>query len=125
MEIWHILITFAIAMRETTSKRYYKISEVSDMTGVVSSTLRFWESQFPILSPHRNDKGTRFYTPDDIETVRIIKYLGHDKGLKIEAAKEELRINRDGVKRKADALRRLGIVRDRIQELIDSLHKLR
>ena len=57
--------------------------------------------------------------------MRIIKYLVHDKGLKIEAAKEELRINRDGVKRKADALRRLGIVRDRIQELIDSLHKLR
>lgn len=112
-------------MRETTSKRYYKISEVSDMTGVVASTLRFWESQFPGLEPHRNDKGTRFYTPDDIETVRIIKYLLHDKGLKIEAAKEEMRINRDGVTRKTEALRRLTNVRDRLQEIIDSLHKLR
>ena len=123
MDFCHFLITFAYM--DTTSKRYYKISEVSEMTGVVASTLRFWESQFPILAPHRNDKGTRFYTPGDIETVRIIKYLVHDKGLKIEAAKEEMRINRDGVTRKAEALRRLTGVRDRIQELIDSLHKLR
>lgn len=112
-------------MKESTSKRYYKISEVVDMTGVVASTLRFWETQFPILTPKRNDKGTRFYTPADIDTVMMIKYLLHDKGLKIEAAREELRINRHGVTRKAEALRRLGSVRDRLQTLIDSLHKLR
>lgn len=112
-------------MKESTSKRYYKISEVADMTGVVASTLRFWETQFPILSPRRNDGGTRFYSPADIDTVRMIKFLLHDKGLRIEAAKEELRINRDGIIRKAEALRRLGGVRDRLQTLIDSLHKLR
>lgn len=112
-------------MKESTSKRYYKISEVVDMTGVVASTLRFWETQFSILSPKRNDRGTRFYTPADIDTVNMIKYLLHDKGLKIEAAREELRINRDGINRKAEALRRLGVVRDRLQTLIDSLHKLR
>lgn len=76
-------------MKESTSKRYYKISEVVDMTGVVASTLRFWETQFSILSPKRNDRGTRFYTPADIDTVNMIKYLLHDKGLKIEAAREE------------------------------------
>lgn len=95
------------------------------MTGVVASTLRFWESQFTQLSPRRNDRGTRFYTPADIDTVRMIKYLLHDKGLKIEAAREEMRINRDGITRKAEALHRLGTVRDRLQTLIDSLHKLR
>ena len=56
-------------MKESTSKRYYKISEVVDMTGVVASTLRFWETQFSILSPKRNDRGTRFYTPADIDTI--------------------------------------------------------
>ena len=76
-------------MKESTSKRYYKISEVVDMTGVVASTLRFWETQFSILSPKRNDRGTRFYTPADIDTINMIKYLLHDKGLKIEAAREE------------------------------------
>lgn len=112
-------------MKESTSKRYYKISEVVEMTGVVASTLRFWETQFTQLSPKRNDRGTRFYTPADIDTVRMIKYLLHDKGLKIEAAKDELKINRDGITRKAEALRRLGDVRDKLQTMIDSLHKLR
>ena len=95
------------------------------MTGVAASALRFWESQFAILSPKRNEGGTRFYTPADVNAVRMIKYLLHEKGLKIEAAKEELKINRDGITRKADALRRLGEVRDRLQTIIDSLHKLR
>ena len=60
-----------------------------------------------------------------VQTCALPIYLLHDKGLKIEAAREELRINRDGITRKAEALRRLGVVRDRLQTLIDSLHKLR
>lgn len=112
-------------MKDSTNKRYYKISEVVDITGIVASTLRFWESQFSELSPKRNDKGTRFYTPEDIERVKMIKFLLHDKGLKIEAAKEELKVNRDGVTRKSEAIHNLINVRDSIQALIDSLHKLR
>ena len=49
----------------------------------------------------------------------------HDKGLKIEAALEQIKISRDGVSRKAEALNRLTQVRDKIQGLITSLHKLR
>lgn len=112
-------------MAQTTSKKYYKISEVAEMIDVAPSTLRFWESQFNVLKPRRNDKGTRYYTPGDIDNARMIKYLVHDKGLKIEAALEEIRINRDGISRKAAALKRLTDVRDRIQAVIDSLHKLR
>ena len=55
----------------------------------------------------------------------MIKYLVHDKGLKIEAALEQIRVNKDGVSRKAEALNRLSDVRNRLQDLIDSLHKLR
>ncbi|WP_297058878.1 MerR family transcriptional regulator [uncultured Duncaniella sp.] len=112
-------------MEQITSKRYYKISEVAEMIGVAASTLRFWETQFPILKPRRNDRGTRFYTPTDLENARMIKFLVHDKGLKIEAALEQIKISRDGVSRKAEALNRLTQVRDKIQGLITSLHKLR
>ena len=112
-------------MEQITSKRYYKISEVAEMIGVAASTLRFWETQFPILNPRRNDRGTRFYTPTDLENARMIKFLVHDKGLKIEAALEQIKISRDGVSRKAEALNRLTQVRDKIQGLITSLHKLR
>lgn len=110
---------------DNTSKKYYKISEVSEMTGLPMSTLRFWESQFPAISPRRNDRGTRFYTPRDIEVIRMVSYLVKDKGMKLEAAQEEMKRNRDGVARRFEAIEGLRNVRNRLQELIDSLHHLR
>lgn len=112
-------------MESSTSKSYYKISEVVEMVGVPASTLRFWEGQFSILKPHRNAKGTRYYTPADVEHARMIKFLLHDKGLRIEAAQEEIKINRDGISRKAEAIKKLTDIRNNLQELVDSLHKLR
>ncbi len=110
---------------DNTNKKYYKISEVSEITGLPMSTLRFWESQFPAINPHRNDRGTRFYTPRDIETIRMVSYLVKDKGMKLEAAQEEMKRNRDGVAKRFEAIEGLRNVRDRLQELIDSLHHLR
>ena len=52
-------------------KRYYSISEVADMFKVNQSHLRFLERQFPQLSPKRSAKGTRFYTKDDIQVIRL------------------------------------------------------
>lgn len=112
-------------MPESTHKLYYRISEVADMTGVTASTLRFWETQFPQLKASRSGGGTRRYSAADIETVRMIKFLVHDRGLKIEAAQAEMKLNRDGVVKKADAIRRLTQVRDSLQQLIDSLHSMR
>lgn len=110
---------------DNTNKKYYKISEVSEITGLPMSTLRFWESQFPTINPRRNDRGTRFYTPRDIETIRMVSYLVKDKGMKLEAAQEEMKRNRDGVAKRFEAIEGLRNVRDRLQELIDSLHHLR
>lgn len=110
---------------DNTNKKYYKISEVSEITGLPMSTLRFWESQFPTINPRRNDRGTRFYTPHDIETIRMVSYLVKDKGMKLEAAQEEMKRNRDGVAKRFEAIEGLRNVRDRLQELIDSLHHLR
>ena len=56
-------------------KKFYKIGEVAELTGLPVSTLRFWEQQFTIIKPRRNDRGTRFYTPDDVERIRMIHYL--------------------------------------------------
>ena len=109
----------------STDKKYYKIGEVSEMLGLPVSTLRFWETQFPSVCPKRNAGGTRYYTSQDIEAVRIVSFLVRDRGLRIEAAQEELRINREGISRKAEAIAGLTAVRDRLQELLDSLHKLR
>lgn len=112
-------------MKELTEKKYYKISDVAEMLNLPASTLRFWESQFTIINPKRNSKGTRFYTPRDVETIRMVHFLVKEKGLKLDAAQEEIRKNRDGVNKKFEAIERLKNVRNRIQEMIDALHKLR
>lgn len=110
---------------DSTSKKYYKISEVAEMVGLPMSTLRFWENCFPAINPRRNDRGTRFYTPRDVETIRMINYLVKEKGMKLEAAQEEMKRNRDGITKKFETVQRLRQVRDKLQELLDSLHHLR
>ena len=95
------------------------------MLGLPMSTLRFWENHFPAINPRRNDRGTQFYTPRDIEVIRMIAYLVKDKGMKLEAAQEELRRNRDGVVKKFETVEKLKKIRATLQEMLDSLHKLR
>lgn len=110
---------------DATSKKYYKIGEVSEMVGLPMSTLRFWESYFTVIKPKRNDKGTRFYTPNDVETIRMISFLVKTKGMKLDAAREELKRNRDGVTKRFEAIDGLRRVRNELQSMIDSLHHFR
>lgn len=112
-------------MSDSIEKKYYKIKEVAEMLDLPASTLRFWESQFSILKPKRNDGGIRFYTPADVENLRMIRYLIKDKGLKISAAQDALRRNHSGVSRRHKAIERLHEVRDRLQDMLDALNKLR
>ncbi|MDE6801912.1 MAG: MerR family transcriptional regulator [Muribaculaceae bacterium] len=104
------------------TKKYYKISEVADIIGIPPSTLRFWESQFTIVRPHRNAKGTRYYTPKDVETIRMVYFLVKEKGLRLDAAQEELKRNHTGISRRFQAIERLREVRATLQQMLDSLY---
>lgn len=110
---------------EDLDKRYYRIREVAELLGLPLSTLRFWESQFTVLSPRRNDHGTRFYTPKDIETLRMIHFLVKEKGLKLDAAQEQIRRNQSGVSRRSDAITRLKKIRVELQSMLDALNSMR
>ncbi|MEZ3591694.1 MAG: MerR family transcriptional regulator [Muribaculaceae bacterium] len=110
---------------EDLDKRYYRIREVAELLGLPLSTLRFWESQFTVLSPRRNDHGTRFYTPKDIETLRMIHFLVKEKGLKLDAAQEQIRRNQSGVSRRSDAINRLKKMRVELQSMLDALNSMR
>lgn len=105
------------------SKRYYRIREVSELIGVPASTLRYWESAFPRLQPTRNAKGTRYYTPSDVEVLRQIKYLVHDKGFKIDAAIQQMRVATDSVATRTRAIERLQNIRSKLICLRDALAK--
>lgn len=108
---------------DSLNKRYYKIREVSDMLDLPIPTLRFWEKQFPQLHPRRNEGMTRFYTPSDIETIRMVKYLLKDRGLKIEAARQQMKTNSSAVIKRREAVIRLQGVRAVLKDMLDSLER--
>ena len=107
------------------SKKYYKISEVAAILNIPASTLRFWEDKFTLIKPHRNEHGTRFYTPKDIEVIRMVYYLVKEKGLKLDAAQEQIRHNHSNVSQRHKTIERLKSMRAEIKSLLDALHSLR
>ena len=105
----------------STEKKYYKIREVSELTGLPLPTLRFWESKFTVINPKRNMHGTRFYTPEDVEKIRMVAYLVKTQGMKLAAAEEQLRHNSSGVSRKYLVVERLKGIREQLGSLLASL----
>ncbi len=68
----------------------YSIGEVSKRTGVPQSTLRYWETVFPQLQPHKTEGGSRRYSEDMIVLVQHINDLLHNKGFTIKGAERML-----------------------------------
>ena len=109
---------------EKNLKLYYSIKEVAQMFDVRESTLRYWETEFPLLKPKTVGQSVRQYTEKDIEQVRIIYNLIKVRGFKIAAARKYLSKNRTGVDKSSDILDTLISVRDELKEIkkhIDSL----
>jgi putative transcriptional regulator len=110
-------------MPSDLTKKYYKIRDVAEILNVSQPTLRYWESEFPEIRPLRSTSNQRYYTPDDITTLRIIYYLVKVRGLKIEAAKEQMRLNRTNITKRMDIIDKLSDVRDELEMILKSLEK--
>jgi DNA-binding transcriptional MerR regulator len=74
-------------------KLYFKIGEVTSITDLAAYVLRFWESEFNIISPKRTGSGQRLYRKTDIESILKIKHLLYDKKFTIQGAKKILKKN--------------------------------
>ena len=73
--------------------------------------------------PLRSPTNQRYYTPDDIETLRIIYYLVKIRGLKIDAAKEQMRLNRSNISKRMEIIDRLSDVRDELELMLKAIEK--
>ncbi len=71
-------------------KLYYTISEVSRITDLPASVLRFWESEFAGLRPPKNRAGKRVYRQKDIDRIFEIKKLLYEDRFTIEGARRFL-----------------------------------
>ncbi|MEW5806265.1 MAG: MerR family transcriptional regulator [Acidobacteriota bacterium] len=71
-------------------KLFYKIGEVCKITDTQPYVLRFWESEFPQLTPQKNRAGQRVYRKSDIELIFKIKQLLYDEEYTIAGARKKL-----------------------------------
>src|SRR5579872_7376108 len=71
-------------------KLYFKIGEVSDLLGVEPYVLRYWETEFAVLSPKKSGTGHRLYRRKDVELLLRIKSLLYEKRFTIEGARQSL-----------------------------------
>ena len=82
---------------ELPDKLYFKIGEVSDIAGVPTYVLRFWESEFKRINPKRTESGQRLYRKKDVVLILKIRHLLHEKGFTISGARQHLRSKQDFV----------------------------
>ena len=91
------------------------------MFNVNTSHIRYWEREFDVLKPHKNKKGNRLFTKDDIEQLKLIYHLVKEKGLTLKGAKQKLKDNKDETIDNHDMVDRLQTIR---QMLVDIRNEL-
>jgi DNA-binding transcriptional MerR regulator len=72
-------------------KLFYKIGEAGRLVGVEASVLRYWESEFPFLSPRKGRAGQRIYSAEDIGVLLLIRKLLYEDRYTIDGARKKLR----------------------------------
>ena len=103
------------------AKLLYSMGEVTEMFDVNASLIRYWESKFDCIKPHKNKKGNRMFTPSDIENFKLIYHLVKEKGMTLEGANSAMKRRNKSVKRDVSILERLQHIRAMLIEVRESL----
>ena len=99
-------------------KIYYSLRETELETGIPASTLRYWEKQFEELNPRKDGHGNRYYTRDEQELIKRIKYIRDElKITRIEAIRKELKGNSKRSDERQAALNILLRVKEELCEI--------
>ena len=102
-------------------KVYFTIGEVAEDFNVATSLIRFWESEFDILSPKKNKKGNRQFTKSDIKKLQLIYHLVKERGFTLQGAKDMLGNNPHEIQDKVDMIASLHSVKGFLIKLKEHL----
>ena len=91
------------------------------MFDVNASLIRYWESKFDCIKPHKNKKGNRMFTPADVENLKLIYHLVKEKGMTLEGANMAMKRRGKSVQRDVSILERLQHIRAMLLEVRESL----
>src|SRR4051794_1157928 len=87
----------AVVTKAIPDRLYFRIGDVADLVGVKPYVLRYWETEFPMISPQKSASGQRVYRRSDVETVLLIKHLLYEERYSIDGARKRLReLRKDG-----------------------------
>ncbi len=99
-------------------KIYYSMKEATELTGLSSSNLRYWEQQFSQLKPRKDGHGNRYYTKEDLELIQRIKYIRDElKITRIDAIRREL----VGGEKQSDIRQRAAAILERVKEELTAI----
>ena len=96
-------------------KNFFRIGEVSKITGLKPHVLRYWETEFKMIRPLKTRSQQRIYQKRDVELIIKIKRLLYDKKFTIEGARQILKREIDN-KRKEDKA-----PKSKLKETLDNL----
>ncbi len=102
-------------------KLYFRISEVSKLTGLEPYVLRYWESEFKLIKPIRTKSKHRLYRRKDLNIILEIKRLLYEEQYTIAGAKKRLEDIIRAVRSEATAKKKL----DPKKILLDTLEELK
>jgi len=100
------------------SKRYFTISEASNLCNVEAHVLRYWEQEFSQLSPIKRRGNRRYYQRHDVMLIRHIKELLYDSGYTIKGAKQKLSGEASDQESKSSSI---SAIRSELESIIDLL----
>tara|TARA_B100000073_G_scaffold326642_1_gene311495 strand:- start:52 stop:393 length:342 start_codon:yes stop_codon:yes gene_type:complete len=100
------------------SKRYFTISEASNLCNVEAHVLRYWEQEFSQLSPIKRRGNRRYYQRHDVMLIRHIKELLYDNGYTIKGAKQKLSDEASDQETKSSSV---SAIRSELESIIDLL----
>ena len=103
------------------AKLLYSMGEVTEMFDVNASLIRYWESKFDCIRPHKNKKGNRMFTASDVENLKLIYHLVKEKGMTLEGANMAMKRRGKSVQRDVSILERLQNIRAMLLEVRESL----
>ena len=75
----------------SSERLYYRIGEVSRITGLKAHVLRYWESEFKVIKPYKGGSLQRLYRKKDLDLILKIKKLLYEEGFTIAGAKRKIR----------------------------------
>ncbi len=110
-----------VLKKEKGLKLYYSIKEVAEMFDVNESLLRYWEKEFPFITPKKVGGNIRQYKNEDIENIRLVYHLVKEKKMTLAGAKQLLKQNKEATVNKVEIINRLKQIREELSAMRKAL----